>query len=85
MLPAPSLFDRRQMLCKLGNGFGALGLASVLAREGLLAGAESPNSTNPLAPKKPTKAPACPAVGSAPSLVMNVSADIDHAPPLPIT
>ncbi len=28
--------NRRQMLCSLGNGFGALGLASVLAGEGLL-------------------------------------------------
>jgi hypothetical protein len=47
------MLDRRQLLGQLGNGFGVLGLASVLAGEGLLAGAETPRSTNPLAPRKP--------------------------------
>jgi hypothetical protein len=57
MLPASTALDRRQMLCRLGNGFGALGLASVLADEGLLASAETPRSVNPLAPRKPHFAP----------------------------
>ncbi len=43
---------RRQMLCRLGNGFGALGLASVLAGEGLL-GSTAQAASNPLAPKAP--------------------------------
>src|SRR5690348_9962179 len=53
MLP---LMNRRQMLCSLGNGFGALGLASVLAGEGLLgspAQAATSGASNPLAPKAP--------------------------------
>jgi hypothetical protein len=54
MQHTPTLLDRRQLLCRLGNGFGALGLASVLAREGLLAStAEAGRAVNPLAPKKP--------------------------------
>ncbi|HEY7311426.1 MAG TPA: DUF1501 domain-containing protein [Gemmataceae bacterium] len=49
-----SFINRRQMLCSLGNGFGALGLASVLAGEGLLAStARAAGSSNPLAPKAP--------------------------------
>src|SRR5690242_5888901 len=53
MLP---LMTRRQMLCSLGNGFGALGLASMLAGEGLLgstARAAISSASNPLAPKAP--------------------------------
>jgi hypothetical protein len=49
------MLDRRQLLCQLGNGFGLLGLASVLAGEGLLA-AEG-RAGNPLAPRKPHFAP----------------------------
>jgi hypothetical protein len=48
--------NRRQMLCSLGNGFGALGLASVLAGEGLLGSpvrAATAGASNPLAPKAP--------------------------------
>jgi hypothetical protein len=48
--------DRREMLCRLGNGFGAVGLAGMLAAEGLLGAAEGParkGASNPLAPKKP--------------------------------
>ncbi|HWG45597.1 MAG TPA: DUF1501 domain-containing protein [Gemmataceae bacterium] len=48
--------NRRQMLCSLGNGFGALGLASVLAGEGLLGSslqAATSGASNPLAPKAP--------------------------------
>src|SRR5206468_1803654 len=45
---------RRELLCRLGNGFGALGLASVLASQGLLGrSAAAEPTTNPLAPKKP--------------------------------
>jgi hypothetical protein len=40
---------RREMLRRVGTGFGTLGLAGVLADAGLLAAA----STNPLAPKQP--------------------------------
>ncbi len=50
------LMTRRQMLCSLGNGFGALGLASVLAAEGLLGSAlqaATEGTSNPLAPKAP--------------------------------
>src|SRR5262245_5235250 len=49
------LWSRRELLCRLGNGFGALGLATVLSGQGLLA-ADAPAS-NPLAPKKPHFAP----------------------------
>ncbi len=49
------LMTRRQMLCSLGNGFGALGLASVLANEGLLGSTAhaATGASNPLAPKAP--------------------------------
>ena len=33
--------NRRQMLCKIGGGFGALGLATMLAGEGLLTSANA--------------------------------------------
>ena len=51
--PQPSM-NRRQMLCRIGGGFGALGLAAMLAGEGLLA-ADAPKSAadNPLAPRPP--------------------------------
>ena len=49
--------NRRQMLCQIGGGFGALGLATMLAGEGLLSAApdapKSPGADNPLAPKPP--------------------------------
>ena len=51
-----SRINRREMLHSLGNGFGVLGLASVLAGEGLLgSSAQAANSgaSNPLAPKAP--------------------------------
>src|SRR4051794_10951242 len=53
----PPMVTRRQMICQLGNGFGALGLASVLASAGLAAEKENPG-TEPaaggglLSPKK---------------------------------
>jgi hypothetical protein len=49
-----ALLNRRQLLCRLGNGFGALGLAGVLHSAGLLGTARAADSaTNPLAPKPP--------------------------------
>jgi hypothetical protein len=53
MLPT-SLLSRRQVLLRIGGGFGALGLASVFRDAGLLA-AEQPAaaSGNPLAPRPP--------------------------------
>ncbi|HEV3238456.1 MAG TPA: DUF1501 domain-containing protein [Gemmataceae bacterium] len=54
--------SRREMLCRIGGGFGALGLAHVLAHAGLLsasaaesepAGPSATSSSNPLAPKAP--------------------------------
>src|SRR5262249_29900898 len=46
---------RRDLLRRGGMGFGLLGLAGVLAREGMLAPAAQGAATdvNPLAPKKP--------------------------------
>lgn len=45
-------FSRRDLLCRLGGGVGALGLANVFADAGLLAAAPS-SAVNPLAPKAP--------------------------------
>jgi hypothetical protein len=55
LLSTRHLLNRRQLLCKLGNGFGALGLASVLAGEGLFGAARAAEAApaNPLAPKPP--------------------------------
>jgi hypothetical protein len=54
---SPSPLSRRQLLCRLGNGFGALGLASVLADGALVTAAAPPalagGAANPLAPKPP--------------------------------
>jgi hypothetical protein len=47
------LFSRRDVLCRIGGGFGALGLAGVLADAGLLSAAPAPGALNPLAPKQP--------------------------------
>src|SRR5436305_8821435 len=43
--------SRREVLCRIGGGFGALGLASLFADAGLLA--STPGAANPLAPKLP--------------------------------
>lgn len=43
------IINRRQLLQRAGAGFGAVGLTSLLAEEGLLAA----DSTDPLAPKQP--------------------------------
>jgi Protein of unknown function (DUF1501) len=45
---------RRDVLCRIGGGFGALALSSVFAESGLLRAA---TATNPLAPKPPHFAP----------------------------
>jgi hypothetical protein len=44
---------RRDVLCRIGGGFGALGLASVFADAGLLSAALASRNSNPLAPKPP--------------------------------
>ncbi len=52
----PYGLTRRQVLCKIGGGFGALGLASILADAGLLAAETTTvpvRASNPLAPKPP--------------------------------
>src|SRR5262249_17081025 len=48
----PRLASRRDFLLRMGGGFGALALHSMLARDGLLH-AEAPAIANPLAPKTP--------------------------------
>jgi hypothetical protein len=47
--PTPTPLSRREMLCRLGGGFGALGLASVLASDSLAAtgGGDSPLTPKP--------------------------------------
>jgi hypothetical protein len=53
MLPA-TLLSRRQVLRRIGGGFGALGLASVFRDAGLLASEQAlPAAVNPLAPRPP--------------------------------
>ena len=54
--------SRREVLCRIGDGFGALGLASLFAEAGLLScarGEEQPadRTLNPLAPKASHFAP----------------------------
>lgn len=49
------IVTRRQMLQRCGTGLGSLGLASLMASEGMLnqvAGASAGNPTSPMAPKK---------------------------------
>src|SRR5262249_28816170 len=48
--------SRREMLARVGTGMGTLGLAALLAEQGLLEASAPPpgtKSANPLAPKKP--------------------------------
>jgi hypothetical protein len=54
-MPNTPLLSRRELLCRSGVGFAALGLAGLLADEGLLGavGGASPSYRNPLAPKQP--------------------------------
>ncbi|HQU44168.1 MAG TPA: DUF1501 domain-containing protein [Pirellulales bacterium] len=49
--------SRRRWLAQMGTGFGALGLAAVLAEAGLLDGASARAATSPLSPKSPHFAP----------------------------
>src|SRR5258708_5891242 len=45
---------RRELLGRMGNGFAALGLASILGESALASGqTEHPGTFNPMAPKKP--------------------------------
>ena len=48
-----SQLSRREVLCRIGGGFGGLGLATVLADAGLLAAEQPAGAVNPLAPKPP--------------------------------
>jgi hypothetical protein len=48
-----SRLSRREVLCRIGGGFGALGLLSVFADAGLLAAPAGAAAKNPLAPKAP--------------------------------
>src|SRR5438093_1361631 len=45
------MLSRREVLCRIGGGFGAVALSSIFAEAGLLAPAA--DSPNPLAPKPP--------------------------------
>jgi hypothetical protein len=47
------LLSRRQVLCRIGGGFGALGLASLFHDAGLLAATPTPAASNPVAPRAP--------------------------------
>src|SRR5437764_4642654 len=44
---------RREMLCRSGMGFGALGLTSLLGSEGLLSAKPQAANLSPLAPRQP--------------------------------
>src|SRR3569623_389953 len=61
-IPNSDFISRRAWVARMGTGFGALGLASVLAEAGLLGGgaaqaALSGAAASPLAPKSPHFAP----------------------------
>src|ERR1700677_3726569 len=47
-----SPMSRREVLCRIGGGFGAVALSSVFAQAGLLADPPA-TAANPLAPKPP--------------------------------
>ncbi len=49
----PGTLSRREVLCRIGGGFGALALTSVFADAGFLSAAPSAAAANPLAPKPP--------------------------------
>jgi hypothetical protein len=55
MMSSTSLLSRREVLRRIGGGFGAVGLASVFADAGWLAAAPAATAraTNPLAPRPP--------------------------------
>jgi hypothetical protein len=47
------LLTRRELLCRSGMGFASLGLASLMASQGMLAAQSPGTSTSPLTPKAP--------------------------------
>src|SRR5687768_10831020 len=49
----PRFSSRREFLLKAGGGFGALALAYLLDRDGLLPASETGRSDNPLAVRRP--------------------------------
>lgn len=52
--PEDRFLSRRELLSRMGNGFAALGLASLLGADGLLASSPAEaSSLNPLSPKAP--------------------------------
>ncbi len=51
MMNSPRGLSRREVLCRIGGGFGALALTSVFTEAGFLRA--SPSAANPLAPKPP--------------------------------
>jgi hypothetical protein len=58
MIPSTLLpLTRRDFLCRSGMGFASLGLAELMASQGLLAAATADRSVSPLAPKGPHFAP----------------------------
>jgi len=56
-VPGSGLLSRREVLCRIGGGFGSLGLASVLAQAGEGPAVPVPGTVNPLAPRAPHFAP----------------------------
>src|SRR5437868_3779185 len=58
MTNSPGKPSRREVLCRIGGGFGALALTSVFSEAGFLRAAPSAaGAANPLAPKPPHFAP----------------------------
>src|SRR5262249_49573371 len=57
MPPPPPPLPRREVLCRIGGGFGAVGLAGVFADAGLLpsvhAALPADRAANPLSPRPP--------------------------------
>src|SRR5215468_4837194 len=54
MLHATASLSRREVLCRIGGGIGALGLAGVFADAGLLCAAlPKDRAVNPLSPRAP--------------------------------
>jgi hypothetical protein len=53
----PRGLSRREVLCRIGGGFGALALTSVFTEAGLLRASPSAPAANPLAPRTPHFAP----------------------------
>src|SRR5262245_46578939 len=58
----PRFTSRREFLLKAGGGFGALALAHLLGRDGLLAAGPATDPARPLTPRPPQLAPRAKAV-----------------------